>query len=56
VEGGDCRVQMFQSLDMKGYFPSSLLNMVSSSIMTKGTATTYTKLLDIQAKIDKGEI
>ena len=51
--GDDCEVNTFQYFDMKGYFPSRLLNMVSPTIMSKSSRKSYEESLEVQAKIDQ---
>ena len=45
---GDLYIEEFSQFNMGGYFPASLLNMVMSSIISKGVAKFRTQMLEMQ--------
>ena len=55
-KNGDLYTTGFSNVDFKGYFPSSLMNMIISGMISKGKANSYKMYQQIQAKIDSGEI
>lgn len=47
-EGDNLKCVGFSSIDFKGYFPSMLLNMIMSSMITSGKKNGYKKLKHLQ--------
>ena len=45
----DLKITDFTTMDMKGYFPSRLMNMAMSSMISKGVSEVNAKLREIQA-------
>ena len=53
---GDLHTTGYSNVDFKGYFPSSLMNMIISGMISGGKKNSYKTYRDIQIKIDSGEI
>jgi hypothetical protein len=43
-DGDDLRVVEYSNMDLGGYFPAKLLNMIMANMMSKGMITFYKKL------------
>ena len=54
-QGGDLYTTGFSNIDFGGYFPSSLMNMIMSSMIQGGKKNSYKIYKEIQKKIDNGE-
>lgn len=52
TEEGDLYIEEFSQFNMGGYFPTSLLNMLLSTIIKKFTVKWKVKLLQIQEELD----
>ena len=53
---GDLHTNGFSNIDFKGYFPTSLMNMILSSMIQGGKKNTYKILKKIQTGLDDGSI
>lgn len=53
---GDLTTTGYSNIDFKGYFPSSLMNMIISGMISGGKKNSYKMYRDIQKKIDSGEV
>ena len=51
---GDLYTTGFSSIDFKGYFPASLMNMIMSQMISGGKKNSYAKYKLIQAKFEAG--
>ena len=53
---GDLHTLGFSNIDFGGYFPSSLMNMIISGMISGGKKNSYNMYKKIQGMIEKGEL